>query len=331
MGKVNNIYGGFTSSEIKSRATFPPQGNIIDNTTYLDCVNLEFSDLKSTLSESHYNLSLLNKSNNVNQYSYFQGGYWQYTGSTINYHKDIAPFNIGSMALYNHNAVAPSKSNYQTEANIIYEGYSDVIVTANIDVDEIDWTSVLYTNIDAIEMVVKQGASIKGTESIAYSDTTQQSGFNFSKTVTMSGAGTLTVYFYFNEEGSNVAPIPNISTHNISVSVLYPATFGTVELSSALQSSYPTWELIYNEGTSNIDQANEEYTFYDFAIDNDSDGEGDVTRFNMELFAKLNDDKSWYSVQSGINITSSGINIIDDSLPFSVDYGDIINFELRDG
>ena len=35
--------------------------------------------------------------------------------------------------------------------------------------------------------------------------------------------------------------------------------FGTVELDSTLQSAHPTWELLYNTVTSDIDAVNDEY------------------------------------------------------------------------
>ena len=334
MTKVINAYNGFTADTIKSRSNIPAQADMVVAGTGVNCNKIKTSDIKSALSESTNKLNDLNTSSNINEYSNFSPGWWQYGSSIVSFITDTAGYKKDEWAGYNHVAPLPSKSNYSTSANIIYNGYSDVVVTANISVGEVDWTNVFLANVDGLAMRVKQGSTIKSTQSLLYTDARQQSGFNFSDTVSMSGAGTLTVEFFLWEDGSILAPMPGISSHNITVTVLYPADFGTVELDSVLQAAHPTWTLIYDEGLSEIDQVNDTYTFTNLAIDNDGDDEGDVSRFNLELYVQRSTDKEtlWWLVNEITFMPTTGITITDDDLPWveGVDYGDILNFELRD-
>lgn len=328
MGKLVYPYAGYTTAQIKSRASYPPSGNITDNTTNLDCIKLKKSDLKVLLGETTDDVIELLTSANRNIYSKFVTGFWKLQGGSIVFSNSTPSLKWGDMACYNHSAPAPTKSNFDTNL-VIVSGGGNVTVKADIHVGEIDWRETFFTNIDAVEMVVRQGASIRARQEILYDNSKQQDGFEFSEVVYMSGVGTLTVSFYFNEDGVNVASIPNISSHNISVSQIYLAEIGTVELDSTLQAAHPTWELVYNELLSGIDQPNSEYTLNTLAIDSNDD-EGDVTRFGMELYARLNGGK-WYLAQSGLNLTSfSGVTITDDALPFTVTYNDIVDFVLSD-
>lgn len=88
--------------------------------------------------------------------------------------------------------------------------------------------------------------------------------------------------------------------------------------------------MIYYESSSEIKQFNNTYSLIDLVIDNDDNGEGDVFRLNMDLYARKNGGK-WYLAEEGFTITVNGYNIIDDDLPLNVENNDVVDFELRDG
>jgi len=330
MSKTISAYAGFTATELKNRASIPSAEDITIGDTYIDCANIKLSAVKSVLGDSASGLDTLYKSINVNHYSWFGPGYWRLSSGYMIYVYNNTS-KLGDFAAYNHSAPAPSKSAFNTVFNIV-SGGGDIDVYATINVGEINWRSTLFSNIDSIQMLIKDGSVTVGNQVLSYNDTRQKNGFDFNVTFFQSEGTTLTVEFYFRADGTNVAPIPNISSHNVTVGVLNPATFGTVALSNDLKSANPTWELIYNTTTSNINQNNDTFTFYGLAIDDNNDGEGDITRFNMELYARLNGGKAWYKVFGPFTITSSGVNIISESLEsvWDLTFDDIVDFELRD-
>lgn len=331
MAKRRYTYAGYTATQLKDRSSIPTASDISEGANYIDCSNIVLNAVRGVLGETSYKLSELASSPNINQFSYFNTGYWSLTGGVLAYTPANTPYNLADFAGYNHNAPPPTKSYFNTQANFS-DGGGNVRVYGTINVGEIDWRNILFSNIDIdeIRMVVKQGASIKATEIQAYTDAKQQSGFEFSKYVYMSSTGTLTVSFYFYGDGILAAEIPNITSHNIICIELKAARIGTVELGAVLQAANPTWNLIYNTLISEVTQHNNTYSLYGLAIDNNDDGEGDVTRLNMTLYARKNSG-TWYSAKTGINISSSGTNIVGELLPFTIDYNDVVDFELRDG
>ena len=71
MGKIQNTYGGFTATALKTRASIPTQTNIIVNGSSIDCSNIIISGIKGVLGDTATSVVNLSNSANVNKWSGF--------------------------------------------------------------------------------------------------------------------------------------------------------------------------------------------------------------------------------------------------------------------
>ena len=327
MSKNRAIYKGYTAMELKTRSNIPAAADITVNASDIDCDNIATYDVRSVLGETTYDLEELCISVLTNMYSQFRNGWWILETGILVAKFPIQNFELDEWAGYNHSAPAPSKNNYNTGVSYPSGGSPTIYVT--MEVGEIDWTDALIAGINGAEFEVKQGAAIKGTHLLSYTDSRHQNGFNFTTTFSTSIFTNFTVRFYFTKDGVEVCPVPNLSSYTVTATELIPTYIGTIDMDAALQAAIGG-VVVYT--LASLNTTTDKYTMLTLAVDTDGDGDGDVNRFNMDLWARKNYG-AWSQVQdnkfmNGVN----GFSITDDDLPWAIGvYGDRVDFELRDG
>ena len=325
MKYILHSYAGFSASQIRDRATPGiAQMAVVGDT--VECIIIPTTGMKGAINESTNALSQLCNSANANKWSFFGPREWYWDGTELQDRARVSK-KFGHFAGYNHNALPPVKPYYNTEAKFP-SGGGNVNIWCDLLLREIDWRTIPIAQIESVRMEVREYSSLLQTQTLAYTDTRQQNGFNFSVNVNRNSNTTLTVSLVFVNNVSDTLSIPNITNHTVYVSEVTGAVIGDVRLDDLLQNIYPTGVLRYNESTSEVNHLADTFTLRQLRIDENGDGEGDVMRFNVQLFARKNYDK-WISVYGPFTMTTGdGVNIIDQPLALSA--GDWVEFELRD-
>jgi hypothetical protein len=341
MGKVitapNWMTGGGT--QLANNADVPV--TLVVNGNDVDCSNIAPEQVGPVLGVSTRDWGELCTSQNVNAFSLFAPTEWYWTGVVLA-NRIKYPYDAGNFAGYNHNAEIPATSD---DITLDLPGNRDVntSIAATMYLGEIDWRTIgliPYGGIAGIGYEVKRGGSFVAKGAIDYTDDVQKYGASILQNVTnpQGSTSSYTVRFYFTtdegDEYTEICDIPggdNIKT--VAITLYYPPLFGDVDMDADMQSAHPTWEAVWNEGLSSLDQgvSNDTFTIKFGGFDSDSDGEGDHAVFGFDVYVSKRSDKTfWYLVAENINIIAGTEITIAGDLPFEIEDNDIIDFEIRE-
>ena len=159
MGKIRDIYSGYTAAQLKSRSSIPAATDITVGTTTIDCVNIKASAVKSVLSATTYSLYDLCRHANVNHWSWFGPTQRTITSQEL-VNSDPSVCKLGDFAGYNHSAATPGIAEGGGSGgskSYDYEGI-DILVRVRMELGEIDWKS-LSTDITHIYIILSHSST----------------------------------------------------------------------------------------------------------------------------------------------------------------------------
>jgi len=245
MGKERNTYRTYTTSMLKTRSSIPSAGDIAEHVGHIDCANISLNAVSDLLDNTTHSLYTLARHANINHWSAFGPTIRSTTGSDYDkvlVNSDPADnCSLGSFAGYNHSAVTPG---WQTggqaaaEADNWVNESSQAVVSADIDIGEIDWENdfaalgVAMLIFDEADQIVGWGyeaLSGIGSNFTLSGDTTIGGGIVEDKSwYAMAFIVDQTITDPEDVISAMVCRVPNISTWEVNLKLL-PATFVNVD------------------------------------------------------------------------------------------------------
>ena len=327
MGKIISAYGGFSSSDIKSRANIPAQTDMTISGSNVDCVNIRDTDVKNILGESVTGVGALCSSSKVNIWSWFSPRYWSHNGTDF-INNLIMPYSLGSFSGYNHYANHPF---WTTKDTVIthYEGNNSVQINSYIMLGEIDYKAILGS-INKIKIdILDTDNNLIETNSIFVDSNylhVQQNLYATINTTSYNYDKTLKIQIYFADNtDSKISSIPAIDEYNAVIKFYAYAAIGTNNLSDAVRIDNPTWSLL--RGAASVQQGPSTYILNYNGIDSDGNGTGDVSAY-LQIYARKNGG-TWQSLGQTVEFIPGDTWGANGDLPFTLTYGDVVDFELR--
>jgi len=164
--KVLTAYSGFTATDIKNRASVPLQANIAVNGASVECRNITTTNIKTVLNETVTGIGALCQSANVNTWSNFGPTEW-YIDATVLKNRVKTPYQFGSFAGYNNNAIAPGfmGSSHITSFKYIQNDANPYTISVGLQGGEINFPAMV--NATHAKLVVRYQGTIVGSNLIA--------------------------------------------------------------------------------------------------------------------------------------------------------------------
>src|SRR5674476_899632 len=102
MGKILYIYGGFSATQLKSRASIPSQGDIAVGANYIDCSSIDIpSEIRDAIGEGSNDLGTIYTSSKVNQWSEFSPRQWYISAGQLQNGIKALPYDMANFCGYN--------------------------------------------------------------------------------------------------------------------------------------------------------------------------------------------------------------------------------------
>ena len=338
MSKDILTYGGFTATQIKTRASIPADADMSISGSIISCNNINIGDIKALIGESTADLSVLCQSSLVNKWSGYSPREWYVSGYSY-LDRPKTPYMAGYFAGYHHSAPAPYITDRTTDFTIA-QGTAIAYVNASILLGEIDWL-LINPFVKSVNMEVSVGGSVVDLQHITLNPSdylvNTQTFHSTLNTTGWTSLHTVTVRFYFGRDAANsyseICNIPNISSFDVAISVQMLAVLGTFNVGSALN-TYLGGSAIIIKTLANCYVTQNDYgidtlTLSTNGIDTNADGIGDLNILNASryIWVQLNGG-TWY-IQDYIYMPNSASAGGTYNLPWSITYGDVVNVEIR--
>jgi len=322
IGIVVTIPSGMTFTDIQNNSDI---GTLTDNGDgTFTAKYIHSADIRNILSESTYSIGALNASPNVNRFSLFKPDRNKVSGDQVVYSPTV-PYDFGAWGFiaYDHSAPADHIRDYTT-SDEYDETVSGGVIQATYRVHQIDWLAELGAdNVNALTMRVKDGnGDTVGEDTVMLTGQAGWKEYNFY--LADIPYGTYTCELWFTEYNSGTdqlyyrafVPDPN-STWSCSISELHMASFSIVLDSSDTDLDGCT---LINTDPSSIDQGANTYDIQ-FGVDGLTSSISDG-----KLYVRKNQG-TWYELYTGQYWKVDGsINYYSGDLPFSITYGDSVEF-----
>jgi len=225
--KVISAYAGFTATDIKNRASIPLQADLVVNGTTVECRNITTTQVKNILGESVTGVGTLCSSNLVNAWSGFSPREWYITNELAFASRIKTPYQLGSFAGYNHNAIAPGfmGASHITTFKYISNDANPYTISVGLQGGEINFPAMVSAT--HAKLVVRYQGSVVNSHLIAL-------GSSYNSTVPINpyctvsmGSWTGTKVFDASVYLSNVNAdelclYPNVSTWQITATQRMP-------------------------------------------------------------------------------------------------------------
>lgn len=330
MGKIITGYEDFTNAQILTRAT-AGLCTMTNMTTYVDCTDITITGIKSAIGESVTSLGALCVSALVNKWSWFSSREWLVAGGAL-YDTPRTPYTMGGFAGYNHSAVGPFAYNNSLDPATINEAETtEVTVTVTLNLGEIRWAGTGSANIRYIGINSKIDGASQGISYVTFTEDSNHiqiltNVFN----ATLSAARNVDNYLFFADaDYIKICDIPNISVVSLGMSVNLRAYTGDISFSAFLQSHNTGWQFGMTDPTevTQSDIANGTYNLTFTPVIDANNSYSNVT-YTFALYAQLNGG-GFVDCSKSVVFDGSGSNVnVTDTLPFDIDYGDVVDFRL---
>jgi len=329
MGKILNTYGGFTATDLKNRSSIPSQADITNGGNYIDCSSVDIpTEIRDIIGEGSNDLGTIYLSAKVNKWSGFGPREW-YLSSGMFYDRPKSnPYDMSNFCGYNHNAPAPFWT-YKPLNFTHDQGATAIDIRSYIRLGEVDWKASAGIIMGLRCDVLDEYSNVLGSQVIAldsYYLINQQNfainlnvtSFNYDKNIIVA------IYFSDNTD-SKIASIPNLPDYGAVIHYRAYAVLGTNDLSYSVQVANPTWRLL--KGACSVQQGTNGFIVNYEGIDTNYNGQGDVS-VSLSLYTRLNGGV-WMATGTIAEFMPGDIWGTSGTLPFSLTFGDVVDFELR--
>ncbi|HZK96676.1 MAG TPA: hypothetical protein VFC67_20930 [Prolixibacteraceae bacterium] len=321
MGKILYTYGGFTAAQLKERASIPSQADITAGSNYIDCSSIDIpTEIRDVIGEGSNDLGTIYTSAKVNKWSGFGPWTWYVSGGVLYFIIKSNPYDMSNFCGYNHNARQTSISGQIATIRVNAGQSANIGITCTLDIGEVNWSAI--GGIAKIAFKSSIGGSLLG---VTYYDINCDV-FDLQNLFTATNTQNQTItneLFFVDSNNVKVADIPNISSFNTALVVNVVAVVGGCVLADS--EANPSIFLHVNSFT--INQGNETYSLnlggiYDESIP------GYVSRV-CNLYAQLNIGAMVTCNKSITFYGNDNAQTVAGTLPFNIDYNDVVYFELR--
>ncbi|MCX7103601.1 MAG: hypothetical protein NTX38_19470 [Methylobacter sp.] len=210
MGKILYIYGGFSTAQLKSRASIPSQTDITVGANYIECSSVDIpSEIRDAIGEGSNDLGTIYLSAKVNRWSFFSPREWYLSGGVLYDRAKSNPYDMANFCGYNHAAVAP----YISSKTDIYHQNVETGIDVTVYVGEIDW--VLIGGIAGMGVTSKVGAITYKTSYVSFSIIDYRRFLVIQSQFTLPYLSNQWIdneVYFINSSNQKVANIPNIAT-----------------------------------------------------------------------------------------------------------------------